>query len=306
VMHAEKNIYYKDVHVFIEKIKKMIIVLDFEMIKKNLFSCLREIVLMWHTVELFDVFRRILSYEKNVDEWVQTLTARFKTQVTTTTANLLKERYTLMNAERNRESREYVQKIIRWTKFTKMTSSFNQLNIVYNEIDAELKRDLKKSSKDITIDDYLQLLNDYKNIWWSLTKRNQEYSDYFINISQETNKQFQFNSSFRFYDNRFESFSQQRYNNWNQQKNQKNQSLSQFNNWRFNQNSYQNDHVQYRNFQKQFNRNSQKSYYQRQLFFQSSRTQQINNDSRYFSKVIMSSSNSENAQSKSQQSWQNK
>jgi hypothetical protein len=45
-----------------------------------------------------------------------------------------------------------------------MTSSFNQLNIVYNEIDAELRRDLKKSSKDITIDDYLQLLNDCKDI----------------------------------------------------------------------------------------------------------------------------------------------
>jgi hypothetical protein len=306
VMHAEKNIYYKDVHVFIERIKKMIIVLDFEMIKKNLFSCFRETILMWHTVELFDVFRRILSYEENVDEWMQTLTASFKTQVTTTTINLLKERYTLMNAERNRESRKYAQKIIKWAKFAKMTSSFNQLNIVYNEIDAELKRDLKKSSKNITIDDYLQLLNDCKDIWWSLTKRNQEYSDYLINTSQETNKQFQFNSSFRFYDNRSEFFNQQRYNNWNQQRNQKSQSLNQLNNWKFNQNSYQNDHVQYRNFQRQFNRNSQKSYYQQQFFLQSSRTQQINNDSRYFSKVIMSSSNSKNAQSKSQQSWQNK
>jgi hypothetical protein len=183
VIHADKNIYYRDVHVFVERIKKMIIILEFEMIRKNLLSCLRELILVWHTIELFDVSRRILFYEENVNEWIQTLIARFKTQVTTTTINLLKERYTLTDAERNRESREYAQKVIRWIKSAKMISSFNQLNIVYNEIDAELRRDLKKSFRNTTIDDYLQLLNDCKNIWWALTKRNQEYAAYFTNFS---------------------------------------------------------------------------------------------------------------------------
>jgi hypothetical protein len=303
VIHARKNTYYRDVHVFVERIKKMTIVLDAETVRRNLSSCLRETTLIWHIAELFDVSRRILFYEENMNEWVQILTARFKTQVTTTTTNLLKERYILTNAERNRESREYAQKIIRWIKFAEMSSSFNQLNIVYNEIDSELRRDLKKSSKNTSINDYLQLLNDYKNIWWSLTRRNQEYAEYFTNSSNAANKSFQYNSNFRFYDNRSAFFNQQRYNNWNEQKNQKNQSHSQLNNWR----SYQNDHAQYRNFQRQFNRNSQRSYYQQQLFSQqSSRTQQINNDPRYSSKVIMSPPNSENAQTKSQQSWQNK
>jgi hypothetical protein len=130
VTHAEKDIYYRDVHVFVEKVKKMIIVLESETIRKNLSTWLRESVLMWHIAKLFDVFRRILFYEKNVDEWVQTLIVRFKTQVTIVTINLLKERYTLTNAERNRESREYAQKIIRWVKSAKMISSFNQLNIM--------------------------------------------------------------------------------------------------------------------------------------------------------------------------------
>ncbi len=125
IVHAEKNTYYKDIHVFVERIKKMIIVLELEMIKKNLSFCLRESVLMWHIVELFDVFRRILFYEKNVDEWIQTLTIRFKTQAITMTINLLRERYILRDAEKNRESREYAQKIIRWAKSAKMTSSFN-------------------------------------------------------------------------------------------------------------------------------------------------------------------------------------
>jgi ribosomal protein L17 len=182
ITHAEKNTYYRDVHVFVERIKKMIIVLEFEMIKKNLSSCLRESALMWHIAKLFDVFRRILFYEENVNEWAQTFIARFKTQITIATANLLKERYILTNAERHRESREYAQKIIRWAKFAKLTSSFNQLNIVYNEIDSELRRDLKKSTKNTTIDDYLQLMNDCKNIWWFLTRRNSRYAENFANF----------------------------------------------------------------------------------------------------------------------------
>jgi hypothetical protein len=189
VLHVSKNIYYKNVHVFVKKIKKMIIMLESEMLKKNLSSCLRESVLMWHTAELVDVFKRILFYEENVNEWIQTFIARFKTQVTTTTVNLLKERYILTNAERNRESREYAQKIIRWIKFAKMTSSFNQLNIVYNDIDVEFRRDLKKSFKNTTIDDYFQLLDECKNIWWSLTRRNSKYSEYFANFSDTTDKQ---------------------------------------------------------------------------------------------------------------------
>jgi hypothetical protein len=68
VTHAEKDTYYKDVHVFVERVKEMIIVLEFETIRKNLSSCLRESILIWHIAKLFDVFRRILFYEKNVDE----------------------------------------------------------------------------------------------------------------------------------------------------------------------------------------------------------------------------------------------
>ncbi len=68
VTHAEKDTYYKDVHVFVERIKKMIIMLEFEIIRKNLSSCFRESALMWHIAKLFDVFRRILLYEENVDE----------------------------------------------------------------------------------------------------------------------------------------------------------------------------------------------------------------------------------------------
>lgn len=44
--HSTKNIYYKDVHVFVKRIKKMSIVLKIEQVCRNLFSCLRGTTLM--------------------------------------------------------------------------------------------------------------------------------------------------------------------------------------------------------------------------------------------------------------------
>jgi hypothetical protein len=306
VTHAEKDIYYRDVYVFVEQVKEMTIMIESKIVKKNLSSCLRESILIWHIAKLFEISKRILFYEKNVNEWIQTFIVRFKTQVITATVNLLRERYTLTNAKKNRESREYAQKVIRWIKFAELTSSFNQLNIVYNEIDAEFRRDLKKSFKETSIDEYLQFLNDCKDIWWALTKRNQKYSDNFTTFSHATSKQFQFNADFKFYDIRSEFFNQQKFNNWNSQKYQIAHSSSQFNNWRSYRdfNIYQNNQNQYQNFQKQSNRFQQKVYQSQSVSQQTSRTQSFN-DARNTSKIILSSS--ENSQIKSSQNqWQNR
>jgi hypothetical protein len=179
----------------------MIIILDLEQIRRNLSSCLRDIALIWYIFELFNVSRRILFYDENVNEWVQALINWFKTQAIIVTINFLKERYIMIDAEKNRESRKYAQKIIRWVRFAKLISFFNQLNIVYNDVNLELKRDLKKLLKNTIINDYLQFLNVCKDIWWFLATR-----DFFTNSSRNTDRFFQFNSIFRFYENRFEIF----------------------------------------------------------------------------------------------------
>ena len=50
VKHSGKDTYYRDVHVFIEKVKEMTIVLGPEQVRRNLATCLRGTALIWHTV----------------------------------------------------------------------------------------------------------------------------------------------------------------------------------------------------------------------------------------------------------------
>lgn len=89
---------------------------------------------------------------------------RFKKQLFIATTSLLKERYIIKNAKRNREFREYAQKVIRLAKFEKMNSIFNQFNIIYNDIDVKLRRDFKRPFNTSTVENFLQNLDDCKNI----------------------------------------------------------------------------------------------------------------------------------------------
>jgi hypothetical protein len=70
VVYVEKITYCQNFHVFVKKVKEIISVLNFETIRKNLSSWFRKIVFVWHIFKLFDVFRKILSYDKNVNEWI--------------------------------------------------------------------------------------------------------------------------------------------------------------------------------------------------------------------------------------------
>ena len=169
--HSNKNIYYKNVHIFVKCIKKMTIVLETKQIRRNLFSCLCETILMWHIAELSNTTRRILIYEKKIDEWMTILIVRFKPQASTITTDLFREKYIMKNARRFWKFKKYAQKIIKSVKSAKLNSIFNQLNVMYNGIDVKLRRNLKRPLFTITLNDYFQKFDDFKNIWWNITKK---------------------------------------------------------------------------------------------------------------------------------------
>ena len=49
IEHVDKNIYFRDVHVFIKRVKNMTTIKSAEMMRKNLYFCLRNVALEWYT-----------------------------------------------------------------------------------------------------------------------------------------------------------------------------------------------------------------------------------------------------------------
>ena len=82
--------------------------------------------------------------------------------------SLIQQRYTLRNVVSQRESREYAQKIIRLIKNVDMINVLNQLNLIYNDIDIDVRIDTLRRLKDsTTINEMLSDMNEFKHDWWT-------------------------------------------------------------------------------------------------------------------------------------------
>ncbi len=51
MQHIDKNTYFKNVHLFIDRIKDIVVIKDVDTMRNNLYSCLRDIVMIWYCDE---------------------------------------------------------------------------------------------------------------------------------------------------------------------------------------------------------------------------------------------------------------
>ena len=123
--HAKKNTYFRNVHFFIERVKNIAIIQSEQHVRDNLFTCLRESALQWYTSKISSKTKQLIRYEKKIDHWTTQLLKRFK-KITDVSMNIiLKERYTMNDAKRRRESRKYAAKILRTAKSAELRSMTN-------------------------------------------------------------------------------------------------------------------------------------------------------------------------------------
>lgn len=84
------------------------------------------------------------------------------------------EKYTVDDARKRREPREYSAKIMRAARDAELSTSLNILSLVYNGMDAEFQR-LPLPTATTPIDGFLQIMEEKKTVWWTLAARNQGY-----------------------------------------------------------------------------------------------------------------------------------
>ena len=210
IEHVDKNIYFRDVHFYIEKIKNMSILKEVELIRHNLYNCMREHVLRWYTKMINNDQKRLIKLKNDVKKWKRLLFKRWKKSSFTTLIVIIKKKYTMKNARKHRKLFEFVEIIIRDVKST-MMSVFSQIYLIYNELKLKFRRDLIKSTKNTTMNAFLQKLDDKKKIWWNIDNRSR-YSHQFaddrrVSISYRSSKQADS------YMNFFSSIERQNYDN---------------------------------------------------------------------------------------------
>ena len=75
----------------------------------------------------------------------------------------MRKKYIFEDVRNQREPREYASIILRASKSTNFAVS-NQIAMIWNGMNAEFQRNIQRSNEDIVLDDFLNALNEFKDI----------------------------------------------------------------------------------------------------------------------------------------------
>jgi hypothetical protein len=74
VIQIKRDLYYRDVYLFVERVKDAIMMFDVEVVRTNLSTCLKESTQVWYTEELNDLKKKALrTLNESADHWCNAL-----------------------------------------------------------------------------------------------------------------------------------------------------------------------------------------------------------------------------------------
>ena len=124
--HINDDTMFRDVYLFITRVKNFVVVHETKMIRKNLFRCLQNDVINWYFFRLSFVEKRIFIFNEKLNEWKLTLIKKYRKNAIKVIKKMIFNDYFEENARNQRESREYAQQIVRVDKSIRL-SIYNQL-----------------------------------------------------------------------------------------------------------------------------------------------------------------------------------
>ena len=165
--HFDKDVIFRNVHVFVNRVKKLITIKKTKLIRNNLSTCLRKQTLIWHIFELTDAKRRLLKYDDEIDEWKLIFVKKFRESSTRVMKTFTSTHFNMNDVRQMKKSKKYAQTIIRVDKSVEL-SIYNQMFQIWNELDINFKLHVQRSTSTINLNDFLRDLKERKNFWWKL------------------------------------------------------------------------------------------------------------------------------------------
>ena len=121
IEHFDKDTYFRDIYIFIERIKYIAQIKEDTIVRNSLYICLRETVLTWYTSNLEKDQKRLIKLSIEVNEWIRVLLKKFRQFLNIVMTTVVREEYIMKNVRRKWKSIEYAQVITRAVKLAEMS-----------------------------------------------------------------------------------------------------------------------------------------------------------------------------------------
>ena len=164
IVTSDQDTYFRDVWLFLDQVKTIVVIKDDQLVRTHLHTCLRGDVQTWYADELTLIIQTDLRGNKGLDLWIEELSNRFKLSEQNALNALTGEKYTMKNIRLNRSIVFYIQSIVRYDKSAEWTTS-NQLNWAWCHLAPTFQRDISQSDSIIIMLQFIQLLQAMKTAW---------------------------------------------------------------------------------------------------------------------------------------------
>jgi hypothetical protein len=164
MQHVEKNIYFRNVHLFLDRIRNFVATKKVEIMRNNLYTCLRESIMTWYTAKVSKEEKKLFKMKNNIDVWERYLLKKFRERLNVIMITITRERYILDDVRRRRESREYADIIMRAEKSAELSSKSHLIMLIYNDLNLKFQRNILMFELITNIQNFLQCFDDKKNI----------------------------------------------------------------------------------------------------------------------------------------------
>ena len=172
IVTVGKDLYFRSVILFVERIKDLATVKGDALVRTNLNTSLRGAALKWYTAELSNLERTGLRNDpRGVEEWCNALLVRFKELPGVALSHLTSEKYTATDARAKREPADYVQAIIRHAKSANIETVLNQLTFAHQGLSPELRVFIDPPTATTTVASFIQALEMKKDAWFDLNSK---------------------------------------------------------------------------------------------------------------------------------------
>ena len=154
----DKHIFYRDVFIFIDRLKNLKKNFSKFKIKKYIVDCLKNTALKWQSAELNSLKKNLLR-NVIVDQWCEALIQRFKKRDAFVLKKLQNSFYIFFDVRSDKTSRAYVQNILRHAKAVDYNFIYHQLLNAWNDLDLKFRMQILKSIFDIQLSTFFDTLD---------------------------------------------------------------------------------------------------------------------------------------------------
>ena len=168
--------FYRNVHLFVDAFKDVASTKSSGLVRRNLNKCLRGGAQDWWIGTLSDVEREYVREGHGLERWERFLFRRFKRTQSSALKALEEDHYTIDDARQGRETAQFVSAVVRNAKDAGISTTSAQLTFAWNKIHPDLRGYIRRPSERTTMTDFIDELEDMKEVWHDKYARRHEPS----------------------------------------------------------------------------------------------------------------------------------